>query len=199
MDRTPNSTTEVVYDRETHMYAMYLGGELVGFAHTYVDADATLAELHPPYPLLLDAAADPPIDEPPPVPPGQGGDDPERGPYSDEYLAEIDHLCRCADGEFILDWAMVDALEAHVRRALRDLPPAATPDSPAPSPLQPAPVGSSAAKAAYLARADKARTRWQELSEDSGRLAVWHGGRVLAYAANIVQVRRLRERLAEVA
>jgi hypothetical protein len=26
---------EIVYDRETHDYAMYLDGELVGFARTY--------------------------------------------------------------------------------------------------------------------------------------------------------------------
>lgn len=38
-----------------------------------------------------------------------------------DALTTIDHLCRCADGEFIRDWAMVDALAAHVRCALRDL------------------------------------------------------------------------------
>lgn len=36
---------EIVYDRETHDYAMYLDGELVGFARTYAEAEATLNEL----------------------------------------------------------------------------------------------------------------------------------------------------------
>ena len=35
----------VVYDRETHDYAMYLDGELVGFARTYHDAEVTLDQL----------------------------------------------------------------------------------------------------------------------------------------------------------
>lgn len=150
MDGKTNSTTEIVYDRETKMYAMYLGGELVGFAHTYVDADATLAELHPPYPLLLDAAGDPEEQDGPSEEGGEGG--PSEPPdiwasMSSEQRGEVDHLCRCHTGEFILDWAMVDALEAHVRRALRDLPPAATPDSPAPSVLPTAPAGGDAANA----------------------------------------------------
>ena len=33
---------EIVYDRETHDYAMYLDGELVGFARTYHEAEVTL-------------------------------------------------------------------------------------------------------------------------------------------------------------
>lgn len=36
---------EIVYDRETHDYAMYLDGELVGFARTYHDAEVTLDQL----------------------------------------------------------------------------------------------------------------------------------------------------------
>jgi hypothetical protein len=36
---------EIIYDRETRDYAMYLDGELVGFARTYSDADATLDQL----------------------------------------------------------------------------------------------------------------------------------------------------------
>ena len=35
----------VVYDQETHDYAMYLDGELVGFARTYHDAEVTLDQL----------------------------------------------------------------------------------------------------------------------------------------------------------
>lgn len=33
---------EIVYDRETRDYAMYLDGELVGFARTYHEAEVTL-------------------------------------------------------------------------------------------------------------------------------------------------------------
>ena len=36
---------EIVYDRETHDYAMYLDGELVGFARTDPEAEVTLAQL----------------------------------------------------------------------------------------------------------------------------------------------------------
>lgn len=36
---------EIVYDRDTHDYAMYLDGELVGFAHTYHEAEVTLDQL----------------------------------------------------------------------------------------------------------------------------------------------------------
>lgn len=36
---------EIVYDRETHDYAMYLDGELVGFARTYPEAEVILDEL----------------------------------------------------------------------------------------------------------------------------------------------------------
>lgn len=36
---------EIVYDRATRDYAMYLDGELVGFARTYHDAEITLDEL----------------------------------------------------------------------------------------------------------------------------------------------------------
>lgn len=33
---------EIIYDRETRDYAMYLDGELVGFARTYHEAEVTL-------------------------------------------------------------------------------------------------------------------------------------------------------------
>ena len=33
---------EIVYDRETHDFALYLDGELVGFARTYHDAEVQL-------------------------------------------------------------------------------------------------------------------------------------------------------------
>ncbi len=33
---------EIIYDRETRDYAMYLDGELTGFARTYHDAEITL-------------------------------------------------------------------------------------------------------------------------------------------------------------
>jgi len=36
---------EIAYDRETHDYAMYLDGELVGFARTYKEAEMTLDQL----------------------------------------------------------------------------------------------------------------------------------------------------------
>jgi hypothetical protein len=36
---------EIIYDRETHDYAMYLDGELVGFARTYAEAEITLNQL----------------------------------------------------------------------------------------------------------------------------------------------------------
>mgnify|MGYP001571940030 CR=1 FL=1 len=36
---------EIAYDRETRDYAMYLDGELVGFARTYHEAEVTLDQL----------------------------------------------------------------------------------------------------------------------------------------------------------
>lgn len=36
---------EIVYDPETRDFAMYLDGELVGFARTYGEADETLDAL----------------------------------------------------------------------------------------------------------------------------------------------------------
>jgi hypothetical protein len=36
---------EIIYDRETRDYAMYLDGELVGFARTYHEAEVTLDQL----------------------------------------------------------------------------------------------------------------------------------------------------------
>lgn len=36
---------EIVYDRETRDYAMYLDGELVGFARTYHEAEVALDQL----------------------------------------------------------------------------------------------------------------------------------------------------------
>ncbi|MEM8533206.1 MAG: hypothetical protein AAGF95_20365 [Chloroflexota bacterium] len=36
---------EIIYDRTTRDYAMYLGGELVGFARTYHEAEVTLDQL----------------------------------------------------------------------------------------------------------------------------------------------------------
>jgi hypothetical protein len=36
---------QISYDRETHDYAMYLDGELVGFARTYAEAERVLDEL----------------------------------------------------------------------------------------------------------------------------------------------------------
>lgn len=35
----------IVYDRETRDYAMYLDGDLVGFARTYLEAEITLDQL----------------------------------------------------------------------------------------------------------------------------------------------------------
>lgn len=36
---------EIIWDKETHDYAMYLDGELIGFARTYQDAQETLEYL----------------------------------------------------------------------------------------------------------------------------------------------------------
>ncbi|NNJ09363.1 hypothetical protein EKD04_003375 [Chloroflexales bacterium ZM16-3] len=36
---------EIVYDPETRDFAMYLDGELVGFARTYQEAEVTLDEI----------------------------------------------------------------------------------------------------------------------------------------------------------
>lgn len=36
---------EIVYDRETRDFAMYLDGELVGYARTYREAEITLDQL----------------------------------------------------------------------------------------------------------------------------------------------------------
>jgi hypothetical protein len=36
---------EIVHDRKTRDYAMYLDGELVGFARTYQEAEVTLDQL----------------------------------------------------------------------------------------------------------------------------------------------------------
>jgi hypothetical protein len=36
---------EILYDPETRDFAMYLDGELVGFARTYQEAEVTLDEL----------------------------------------------------------------------------------------------------------------------------------------------------------
>jgi hypothetical protein len=36
---------EIVYDPETRDFAMYLDGEIVGFARTYQEAEVTLDEL----------------------------------------------------------------------------------------------------------------------------------------------------------
>lgn len=35
----------IVYDRESRDYAMYLDGELIGFARTYQEAEITLDQL----------------------------------------------------------------------------------------------------------------------------------------------------------
>jgi hypothetical protein len=43
--QAPAYRKEIVYDRETRDYAMYLDGELVGFARTYHEAEVTLDQL----------------------------------------------------------------------------------------------------------------------------------------------------------
>lgn len=52
----------ISYDRESRDYAMYLDGELVGFARTYHEAEVTLDQLV--YESLLHSAADPDEDYP---------------------------------------------------------------------------------------------------------------------------------------
>jgi len=139
-----------------HTSLVYIGDTPVASAFSIEGALAVADCLGPRYELLLDvSASDLDYDDLPTDAPGE--DSPTDGPqpapedardYSREALAEIDHLCRCADGEFILDWAMVDALEAHVRRALRDLSPAASPTPPVAPSLQPPSAGGDAANAA---------------------------------------------------
>jgi hypothetical protein len=41
----PTSGKAIVYDPETRDFAMYLDGELAGFARTYQEAEATLDSL----------------------------------------------------------------------------------------------------------------------------------------------------------
>jgi hypothetical protein len=41
----PLYVKEIVYDRETHDYAAYLDGELVGFGRTYLEAETLLDSL----------------------------------------------------------------------------------------------------------------------------------------------------------
>jgi hypothetical protein len=36
---------QIVYDGEVHVFAMYLDGDLVGFARTYQEAETTLNRL----------------------------------------------------------------------------------------------------------------------------------------------------------
>jgi hypothetical protein len=42
---THQPVKEIVYDRESRDYAMYLDGELVGFARTHHEAETTLNQL----------------------------------------------------------------------------------------------------------------------------------------------------------
>ncbi|MEM8536131.1 MAG: hypothetical protein AAGF95_35225 [Chloroflexota bacterium] len=42
---TPTYQREIIYDRTTRDYSMYLDGELVGFARTYHEAEVTLDQL----------------------------------------------------------------------------------------------------------------------------------------------------------
>lgn len=122
---TPDYTITPEFRDGNLMYVARVAGREVGAAYSYVGAEELAA---PRYELMLDVSAsdldydDLPTDAP-------GTDDPQDGPqpapedardYSREYLAEVDHLCACADGEHILDWAMPDALAAHVGRGLRD-------------------------------------------------------------------------------
>lgn len=41
----PTYTKEIVYDRESRDYALYLNKELVGFARTYQEGETTLDQL----------------------------------------------------------------------------------------------------------------------------------------------------------
>lgn len=45
MSTTPTYAKSIAYDRETRDYACYLGGELVGYASTYHEAEVALDEL----------------------------------------------------------------------------------------------------------------------------------------------------------
>jgi hypothetical protein len=53
----PRYEKEICYDRETRDYAMYLDGELVGFARTYHEAEVSLDELV--HTILVHGNADP--------------------------------------------------------------------------------------------------------------------------------------------
>lgn len=47
MDKQPieQLECEIVYEPETHDYAMYLGGELVGYRETFLEAERHLQDL----------------------------------------------------------------------------------------------------------------------------------------------------------
>lgn len=52
--RPTPTMTEIVYDRITHQYALYLDGVLVGYAATYHDGDTKLQALQEPHGQLHD-------------------------------------------------------------------------------------------------------------------------------------------------
>jgi hypothetical protein len=73
---------EIVYDRETRDYAMYLDGELVGFARTYHEAEVTLDQLT--FDLSSQAASALAAANPSPAPSEPPGNDcPDHGPHTD--------------------------------------------------------------------------------------------------------------------
>lgn len=125
---------EIVYDRETRDYAMYLDGELVGFAPTYHAAEVRLDELvfslltHPQPEAVnwtdrdpectincpgCDYCTDPPPSDPPPeIPPGQDeypGIDYIRDPRFDKRIARGDDYAGDAwrDSTGLLRWVAV--------------------------------------------------------------------------------------------
>lgn len=138
---TPLYTKEIVYDHEAHDYAMYLGGELAGYARSYHEAEATLdqlvfelmsgerdwSDMSAPARCHTCGSDGSPCVDCNPLPPAF--------PAAVD-LTPVDFLARCADGEFVRDWAMIDHLAAHVRCAIRDTLPLSAP--PLPSPDAPA-------------------------------------------------------------
>ena len=114
LDCTTTAPLTAHYNDTTHQYeAVDTAGTVHGAGWTHADALVAAGE---PLPPAFPAAVD---------------------------LTPVDFLARCADGEFVRDWAMIDHLAALVRCALRDTLPLSAP--PLPSPDAPAGGDSSPA------------------------------------------------------
>lgn len=99
------------------VYALTVGGTPIAYADTIGNADRISALWDLPLP------GDAPGDDSPETGPSTGDDDDSSvwASLPSETRQEIDLLCACASGEHIRDWAMVDALAAHVRRTMAEV------------------------------------------------------------------------------